>query len=272
MSRPAMEQRPLGGSGLTVPVIGMGTWQTFDVRDAARVRPVSDAAVAGGATFFDSSPMYGRAEQVLAETLRARRRDVQIATKVWAGSLREGREQIRRALGWYGGVVDLYQIHNLSAWREHLPYLEELRAAGQVRAVGITHYSASAFGEMARIVESGRVSVIQVPLNPHEREVEEHLLPLAAERGVGVVVMRPLGQRALARRSPPAKELAFLGDYGLRTWAQALLNWGVSDPRVAVSIPATANPAHMADNCVVGGARRFDAAARERVAALAARG
>jgi aryl-alcohol dehydrogenase-like predicted oxidoreductase len=266
-----METRALGGSGLTVPVIGMGTWQTFDVRDAAAVRPVTDAALAGGAAFFDSSPMYGRAERVLAETLGERRPRAIIATKVWAGSAREGREQIRRALDWYRGTVDLYQIHNLVAWREHLPYLEELRAAGRIRAVGITHYSASAFGEMARVLEDGRVTAIQVPLNPHEREVEDDLLPLAAARGVGVVVMRPLGQGALARRSPPARELDFLADHGLHTWAQALLNWGVSDPRVSVSIPATANPAHMADNCAVGPARRFDAATRERVAALAER-
>ena len=126
----------------------------------------------------------------------------------------------------------------------------------------------SQFQALVDAMQSGH---IQVPLNPHEREVEEHLLPLAADRGVGVVVMRPLGQGPLARRSPPAKELSFLGDYGLRTWAQALLNWRVSDPRVSVSIPATANPAHLADNCLVGGARRFEAAARERVAALAAR-
>ena len=137
--------------------------------------------------------------------------------------------------------------------------------------MGITHYSASAFDEMGRIVESGRVSAIQIPLNPQEREVERHLLPLAAERQVGVVVMRPLGQGALARRAPAARELGFLAEHGLRTWAQAVLNWGVSDPRVSVSIPATGRAAHMEDNCAVGGARRFDAATRERVAALAAR-
>ena len=266
-----MERRPLGGSGLIVPVIGMGTWQTFDVRDPAEVRGVTDAAVAGGATFFDSSPMYGRAERVLAQTLDSRRPSVLIATKVWASDVREGREQIRRALDWYGGTVDLYQIHNLVGWREYLPYLEELRAAGRVRAIGITHYSASAFGEMATIVETGRVTAIQVPLNPQEREVERRLLPLAAERGVGVVVMRPLGQGALARRAPAARELDFLAEHGLRTWAQALLNWGVSDPRVSVSIPATRSAAHMADNCAVGDARRFEAATRQRVAALAAR-
>lgn len=266
-----MERRPLGSSGLTVPVIGMGTWQTFDVRDPVAVRPVTDAALAGDATFFDSSPMYGRAERVLAETLGPRRALVQIATKVWAGSPREGREQIRQALAWYGGRVDLYQIHNLLAWREHLPYLEELREKGTVGTVGITHYSASAFGEMASILETGRVTAIQVPLNPQEREVERHLLPLAAARNVGVVVMRPLGQGSLARRAPAARELGFLADYGLRTWAQALLNWGISDARVSVSIPATSSAAHMADNCAVGNARRFDEAARERVATLAAR-
>jgi aryl-alcohol dehydrogenase-like predicted oxidoreductase len=264
-----METRPLGATGLDVSVIGMGTWQTYDVRDATAVRPVTDAVLAGGATFFDSSPMYGAAERVLAETLGARRAGVVVASKVWASSAREGREQIRRALAWYGGTVDLYQIHNLEAWPTHLPYLEELKAAGRIRAIGITHYSASAFDRMAEIVETGRVDAIQIPYNPDEREVEKSLLPLADARGLGVVVMRPLGKGALARTAPPARETAFLADYGLTTWAQALLNWGVSDGRVTVSIPATQQVAHARDNCAVGAARRFDAQARERVAVLA---
>jgi aryl-alcohol dehydrogenase-like predicted oxidoreductase len=266
-----METRRLGRTGLEVSVIGMGTWQTFDVPDPGRVQPVTDAVLAGGATFFDSSPMYGAAEQVLALTLGSRRTRVVVATKVWAGAAREGREQIRRALEWYGGVVDLYQVHNLTAWEIHLPYLEELQARGAVRAIGITHWSAAEFDRMAAIVEGGRVGTIQVPYNPEERQVERGLLPLAAARGLGVIVMRPLGQGGLVRSSPPARELAFLADFGLRTWAQALLNWGVSDPRVTVSIPATAELPHATDNCAVGRARRFDAAARDRVAALARR-
>lgn len=266
-----MEARALGATGLKVPVIGMGTWQSYDVRDPAEVQPVTDAVLAHGATFFDSSPMYGAAERVLAQTLGKRRDQVVIATKVWAGSAREGREQIRRTLDWYGGMVDLYQIHNLVAWLTHLPYLEELRARGAIRAIGITHYSASEFGAMATIIETGRVDAIQVPYNPEEREVERALLPLAAARGLGVILMRPLGQGALVRRAPPARELAFLADYGLTTWAQALLNWGVSDPRVTVSIPATGNVRHAVDNCAVGAARRFDVGARERVATLAGR-
>src|SRR4026208_1272072 len=115
-----------------------------------------------------SPPARRTGARVAAETLGARRARAQIATKVWAGSAREGREQIRQAREWYGGKVDLYQIHNLTAWREHLPYLEELRAQGTVGAIGITHYSSSAFREMAAILETGRVTAIQGPLNPME--------------------------------------------------------------------------------------------------------
>jgi aryl-alcohol dehydrogenase-like predicted oxidoreductase len=266
-----MEVRALGRTGLAAPAVGMGTWQSYDVRDPVEVQPVTDAVLARGVRFFDSSPMYGAAERVLAQTLGPRRADVLIATKVWARSSAEGRAQIRRALDWYGGVIDLYQIHNLEAWETHLPYLEELQAQGKVRAIGITHYAASAFGRMAEIVGTGRVATIQVPLNPRDREVERALLPLAARLGLGVIVMRPLGAGALTQSSPPARELAFLRDYGLTTWAQALLNWGLSDPRVTVTIPATRDVGHALDNCVVGGAPRFDADARDRVAFLAAR-
>lgn len=267
-----MERRRLGASGLEVPVIGMGTWQTFDVHESDLVQPVTDAALSHGATFFDSSPMYGAAERMLATTLGSRRRQVVVATKVWASSAREAREQTRRAFEWYGGTVDLYQIHNLQAWETHLPYLEELKGQGRIRAIGITHWSRAHFSALAAIVATGRVDAIQVPYNPQEREIEAELLPLAAARDVGVVLMRPLGQGTLARRPPPARELAFLEDYGLRTWAQALLNWGLSEPRVTVSIPATGDVGHAVDNCAVGRARRFDAATRERVAALAVSG
>jgi len=264
-----LEQRALGRTSLKTAAIGMGTWQTYDVARPAQVQAVTDAVLAAGVTFFDTSPMYGAAEKVLAATLGDRRPRAVVATKVWASAAREGREQIRRALEWYGGHVELYQIHNLEAWQTHLPYLEELKAKQRIGAIGITHYSPSAFDTMARIVESGRVDTIQVPYNPRERDVERVLLPLAADRGLGVILMRPLGAGGLVRAAPPAPELRFLADYGLRTWAQALLNWGVSDPRVSVSIPATSNVGHAVENCAVAGARRFDAATRDRVAALA---
>ena len=167
-----MEARPLGQSGLTVPVVGMGTWGTFDVRgDAAEAtaRVVVDRAYAAGATFFDSSPMYGEAERVLG---LAPQRDAQVATKIWTPSAAEGRRQAERALRFYDGFVDVYQIHNLLNWREHLKTLESLKADGRIAAIGATHYQASAFGDLRTVMETGRITAIQIPYNPRERAVE----------------------------------------------------------------------------------------------------
>src|SRR5260370_4274677 len=178
-----MEQRALGRTGLRVPVIGMGTWRTFDVHgDAAKknARSIVDAAFRAGANFFDTSPMYGAAEQVLGETLQGRRDQAIVATKVWASTRREGQTQVKRALSFFGNVVDLYQIHNLLNWREHLGMLEQLRDAGNVRAIGATHYSSSAFAELRTVMQTGRITAIQIPYNPLERDVEQAILPLAA--------------------------------------------------------------------------------------------
>src|SRR3972149_13120 len=134
-----MERRAFGRGGMMVPCVGMGTWKTFDVRgraaEAVRHQIVGEA-LAAGATFFDSSPMYGEAERVLGGALEGRREPALVATKVWAGGLREGRQQIGRALDWFGGRVDFYQIHNLQAWETHLPVLEELKAAGRGGGAG----------------------------------------------------------------------------------------------------------------------------------------
>ena len=264
-----MESRAFGKTGLRVPVIGMGTWQSYDVRDPGEVQPVTDAILAHGATFVDTSPMYGSAERVLAKTLGEHRRDVTVATKVWAGSAREGREQIRRALEWYGGVIDLYQIHNLEAWETHLPYLEELKAQGKVRAIGITHWSASHFARMATIIEAGRIEAIQIPYNPLEREVEEEILPLAEELGLGVVVMRPFGEGALMRRPRAPEELAPLRSFGVTTWAQVLLKWILSDPRCHVAIPATSRKGRTRENALAGDPPWFGPEERELVLRLA---
>jgi aryl-alcohol dehydrogenase-like predicted oxidoreductase len=264
-----MERRQLGRTSLQVSVIGMGTWRTYDA-DRAEVQPITDAALTQSVTFFDSSPMYGAAERMLALTLGARRERVFIATKVWATTEKEGRDQIRRALEWYK-VVDLYQIHNLEAWETHLPYLEELKAQGKVRAIGVTHYEAAQFSRLEKLLESGRIDAVQLPYNPWQRDVERLLLPLAGRLQLGVILMRPLGEGALVTKSPPAADLAFLSQYGLKTWPQALLNWGVSDPRATVTIPATSSVRHVAENCAVGSAKRFDADARERVTKLAGR-
>jgi aryl-alcohol dehydrogenase-like predicted oxidoreductase len=267
-----MEQRPFGRTGISVPTIGMGTWQTFDVRGERgerASREVVDAALDAGTTLFDTSPMYGESERVLAEAVGDRRDRVLIADKVWTSSLAEGRAQIERALGWYGGRVDIYQIHNLVAWRELLPVLEALRDRGAVRVIGATHYRHAELRELATVMRTGRIGMVQIPYNVADRTVEREILPLAAELGLGVLVMKPLGSGDLVRRAPSARALAPLERFGVRTWAQALLKWILSDPRVHCVIPATSRPERARENAAAGDPPWLDDEAREYVARLA---
>jgi diketogulonate reductase-like aldo/keto reductase len=254
-----MEQRRLG------PVVGLGTWNTFG-GDESTARPVVDAALDAGCRVFDSSPMYGGAEQSLGAALAARREEVDVATKIWAGSVAEGRRQYAHQVEWFGRI-EIEQIHNLQSWQEHLPWLEQERDAGKIDRLGVTHYAASRFGELAGALRTGRFDVVQLPLNPDERECEHELLPLAAELGIAVIVMRPLGEGALVRRTPPPDVLAELG---VQTWAQALLKWALSDERVDVVIPATRNPEHARANAAAGEPPWFDGEQRRLVERFAA--
>jgi aryl-alcohol dehydrogenase-like predicted oxidoreductase len=233
-----MEYRRFGRTGLDVPVVGLGTWQTFDVgaggeRDA---REVVDAVWQGGTRFFDSSPMYGRAEGVLGRALADRRGDALLATKIWTSSMAEARSQFEAQLGFFGGRVDLEQVHNLVGWRRHLDWLEEAQAAGRIGFLGATHYAASAFSELEEVMRTGRIDAIQVPYNPLEREAERRILPLAAELDLGVIAMRPLGGGSLVRRFDAAE----------------LLKWTLGDERIHVAIPATSNVAHARANTAAG--------------------
>lgn len=240
-----MEPRALG-PGLEVPVVGLGTWSVFDhgPERQANADAVTGTMLEAGCTLFDTSPMYGRAEAVLGAALRDRRAEAVVATKVWTPSIEEGRAQYARQLAWYGGRVDVQQVHNLVAWREHLAWMGPEREAGRIGLLGATHYDHRAFGELARVMRSGLVGMIQIPLNPGEREVEREILPLAEELGLGVLVMRPLGSGRLGA-GPPVEELRPLG---VESWAEAVLAWALSDPRVTAVIPATADPAHALAN------------------------
>lgn len=249
--------------GVEVPCVGMGTWQTFDTREDRRAHV--ERALECGMRVFDSSPMYGRAERVLADALGDRRGQAFVATKVWSDSEREGRRQVERALDWYGGRVDLYQVHNLVAVDAQLALLDELRAAGKIGLLGATHYSAGAFAELAQLMRDGRVDAVQVPYNPREREVEREILPLAEELGIGVLVMRPYAQGALTRRAPSADLRAF----GVGSWAEALLKWVLSDRRCTCAIPATADLAHVEENADAGSAPWLDPDQRDYVGRLA---
>jgi diketogulonate reductase-like aldo/keto reductase len=254
-----MEERRLG------PVVGLGTWNTFGA-DTTLAQGVVAAALDSECRVFDSSPMYGGAEAALAAVLTSRREEASIATKIWSGTVEEGREQYRRQRAWFGGV-EIEQIHNLTAWEQQLEWLEVERAEGRIHKLGVTHYSPSAFRELTRALRTGLFDTVQVPLNPHERECEQEILPLAAELGVAVIVMRPLGEGALLGRSVARGELAQLG---VTSWPQALLKWGLSDERVDLVIPATRNRDHVRENAAAGEPPWFDPEQRRLVERLAA--
>ena len=143
-------------------------------------------------------------------------------------------------------------MHNLALWREQLPWLEQEREAGRIDRLGVTHYSSAAFDELAEALETSRFDTVQLPLNPRQREAERQLLPLAAELGVAVIVMRPLGGAGSLIPRPPEEELAPLRELGAETWEQALLKWALSDERVDVVIPATRSPDHARSNAAAG--------------------
>jgi diketogulonate reductase-like aldo/keto reductase len=254
-----MEERRLG------PVVGLGTWNTFGA-DATTAQAVVEAAFDAGCRVFDSSPMYGGAEASLGAALESRRDASVVATKIWAGDVGDGREQYRQQLDWFGRV-EIEQIHNLAAWEAQLEWLEQERAQGRIDRLGVTHYSPSAFGQLMDALRTRRFETVQLPLNPHERESERELLPLAAELGVAVIVMRPLGEGALVRRTPPA---SVLDELGVETWPQALLKWALSDGRVDVVIPATRDPEHARENAAAGSPPWFDDEQRRLVERFAA--
>jgi aryl-alcohol dehydrogenase-like predicted oxidoreductase len=259
-----MEKRELGAGGPRVSVVGMGTWQTLDTPHGRD--DVVTAALDAGSTFVDTSPMYGEAERTLAQGLGDRRGEAFVATKLWTGDDAEAQRQAERALDWYGGHVDLYQVHNLVRTSARLDLLERLQGEGKVGAIGATHYSPLAFAELEQVMRSGRITAIQIPYNPREREVEQRILPLAEELGLGVVVMRPLGAGALVRNAPKAQELEPLG---VETWAQALLKYVLSDPRITVAIPASSKAERVTQNAKAGEPPWFGADQRALVERLA---
>jgi aryl-alcohol dehydrogenase-like predicted oxidoreductase len=248
-------------SGLSVPIVGLGTWRVFE--GSPHAREVVATMLDAGARLFDSSPMYGRAESVLGAALADRRSDAIVATKIWTPSVEEGRAQFARQLDDFGGRVDVEQVHNLVNWRGQLQWMREERDAGRIGVLGATHYDPGAFGELARVMRTGEIEMIQVPYNPSEREIEAEILPLAIELGLGVLVMRPLGSGGLGD-VPPER----LGGLGVESWAEAVLVWGLSEPGITAVIPATGDPAHAAANLRAGEHPGFDVDQRRRVEEL----
>lgn len=264
-----MERRQFGGSGYTVPVVGMGTWQTLDLppEEQGQADRVVVAALEHGVRMFDSSPMYGRSEEVLGRAISSRRDEVILATKTWSQTQEGAEARFVEQLRFFGGRIELMQIHNLVEWRERLAWLERLRDEGLIELIGATHYQESMFDELAEVMRSGRIDAIQVPYSPAERKAEEEILPLAEDLGLGVVAMRPFAEGQLLGEITEAE----LEELGVRGWAEALLKWTLSDDRIHCAIPATRSVGHATANAEAGSPPFFEAEQRRLVEKIAAR-
>lgn len=270
----AMITRPIGTSGETLPVIGLGTWQSFDVgrQDAERAaqEEVLAAFVASGGRMVDSSPMYGRAEEVvgdLAAKLGVHQR-LFVATKVWTSGRDAGIQQMETSLRRLRTErVDLMQVHNLVDVAEHLATLRTWKRQGRVRYIGVTHYAATAHNEVARVLESeSDLDFVQINYSVGEREAERRILPLARERGLAVIANRPFATGRLLQRLRGRTLPSWAAEIDCESWAQALLKFVVSHPAITCAIPATANVAHLRDNMQAAHGRLPDERLRERIA------
>jgi diketogulonate reductase-like aldo/keto reductase len=266
-------QKALPSTGEKIPVIGLGTSRTFDAAPGAArsaLVPVLQAFFDGGGALIDSSPMYGAAEDVVGELLRATRHgEVFAATKVWTDGKQAGIEQMERSRSLWGVPrFDLMQIHNLRDWKTHLETLREWKAKGSIRYIGITTSHGRMHDELEAALRQESFDFVQLSYNLEDREVERRLLPVAADRGVAVLVNRPfqlggLFEKVRGKPLPPwAKEL------DIASWGQFFLKFTVSHPAVTCAIPATTKVKHMEDNMAAGFGRLPDAAARERMVRL----
>ncbi|HUP31349.1 MAG TPA: aldo/keto reductase [Usitatibacter sp.] len=269
----AIHSRPVPTSGERIPVVGLGTWLTFDVggadSPARRVRgDVLRAFFAAGGRLVDSSPMYGTSEEVIgAELGRVQNAPLFSATKVWTVGGLAGRRQMEssRAL-WRVQRFDLMQVHNLLDWETHWPTLKSMKAEGRVRHIGMTTSHGRRHDDLEKILRRDKLDFVQLTYNVNDRRVEEVLLPLAAERGVAVIVNRPFdgGDLFGAKTAKPLPGWARELQCG--SWAEALLKWVVAHPAVTCAIPATSKPAHLAENMRALAGPLPDAALRRRMA------
>jgi diketogulonate reductase-like aldo/keto reductase len=266
-------RKPIPRGGETLPVIGLGTWQTFDVGAAQSARaPLKEVLrefVQLGGSVIDSSPMYGKSESVTGD-LAAELGIYQqlfVATKVWTNGrdagIRQMEESLRRLRV---KKMDLMQIHNLVDYRTHLVTLRRWQEQGRVRYIGVTHYSASAYTELARVLETENLDFVQLNYSMAEREAEQRLLPLAADKRIAVLVNRPFSAGSLFKKVRDKQLPPWAKEMGCATWAQYFLKFIVSHPAVTCAIPATGKPQHLVDNMHAGIGPLPDAKTRERMA------
>lgn len=275
LAREGLLARPIPATGERVPVVGLGTWQVFDVApgsaEFAAARETLAAFAAGGGTVVDSSPMYGRSESVLGELMAEAglRERLFVATKVWTRGRREGELQMRDSMASLRvSRLDLMQVHNLVDTDLHLATLAGWRKEGRVRLLGITHYHAGAHRDLEAALRKHRVDAVQVNYSLAEPEAGARLLGACRDAGAAVIVNRPFAEGALFGRVRGKALPAWVrAELGIDSWAQFFLKWILGAPEVTVAIPGTRNPRHVADNLGAARAPLPDAAQRERMRA-----
>lgn len=264
---------PSSADGESIPVIGMGTWNTFDVgssaADRAPLRQVLEVFYASGARLIDSSPMYGNAESVTGDLVHqlGKQASTFYATKVWTSGREKGIAQIERSLSLMKTPrLDLLQIHNVLNWRTHAATLRQLKSEGRIRYAGITHYTVDSHAELESVLRAAPFDFAQFNYSIGTRAAEQRLLPYCQEHGIGVLINRPFEEGALFTRVRNRKVPGYAKRLGCTSWAQLFLKFIVSHPAVTCVIPATSRVEHMQDNLQAGFGAMPDAALRERMA------
>lgn len=265
--------KPIPSSGEKLPIVGLGSWITFNVGEDPELRDecaaVMRAFFAAGGRLIDSSPMYGSSQAVIGYGLRKLGNPPNLfaADKVWTSSGPGGPDQIEESRGHWGvSRFDLLQVHNILSWKDHLPTLFAMKAAGRLRYVGITTSEGRRHEEIQRIMASHPIDFVQVTYNLLDREVEERILPLARERGIAVIINRPFREGALIRSLSRQRLPPWAGELGAESWAQFILKFIVSHPAVTCAIPATSQVAHVQENMRAAAEPMPDQAMRRRMA------
>ena len=266
-----MLTRTIPSTGEALPVIGLGTWQTFDVEPSRypALTEVLQTMQSAGGRLVDSSPMYGRAEKVVGDlTSTTNSDDFFYATKVWTKGAAAGKEQIKASYRLMKReVMDLLQIHNLVDWQTHLPYLRQLKDEGKLRYIGITHYQDSSHEALAAVLKKEPIDFVQFNYSILSRHAEKSLLPLCADKGIATLINRPFGEGSLFGKVTNKVLPPWAADYAIDNWSDYFLKFIISHPAVTCVIPATGNAQHAAQNMGAGIEPLPDEAAREKMVA-----
>jgi aryl-alcohol dehydrogenase-like predicted oxidoreductase len=271
----ALLTRVIPSSGEKLPVIGLGTWQAFTVDvtsdNRRQLGDVLTLFVKLGGRLIDTSPMYGRAEEVIGDLTTALgiQDKIFLASKIWTRGKKNGIKSMERSMALLRAKrIDLMQVHNLVDVQTQLATLHEWKAQGRIRYLGITHYEAGAFADVEKIVRSEKLDFVQINYSLMEREAEEGLLPLAQERGVAVIVNRPFGGGDLFSRTRSKRLPDWASEFDCQSWAHFFLKWIIANPAITCAIPATDKPSHLEDNMKGGIGRLPDAKMRQQMVEL----